>query len=254
MRRILKDIKYYLWGLNGLIGLKCRLDMSQKATVLIAYFNPIRMRHINHQLRNILKCEFVGKIIISNHNPHVQINQLIKVNDERIVIVHQDTRRGCGHRWLVAHDFSPEYLIVVDDDVLIFPWQLRQLFKVLVAEPEIPHGFAGMTLNTNKELTYYERDEREVDFIGEVYAITGEQLKKYFVLRNGFFAENNILSNNVENFADFILISKSGTQKPKIHNAGRLFRCSTYDTAGIALHKEHEFRKSVAAIIEAMDH
>jgi hypothetical protein len=155
LRRILKDIKYILWELNGLIGLKCRSNVPQKATVLIAYFNPIRMRHVNHQLRNILKCEFVGKIIISNHNPQVQINPLIVVRDDRITIVNHEIRRGCGYRWLVAHEYAPEYLIVMDDDILMFSCQLARLFKSLVAEPEIPHGFAGMVQNANSSHKHF---------------------------------------------------------------------------------------------------
>jgi hypothetical protein len=175
LRKILRKIKYYLWALNGFWGLRSRTDTSQKATILFTYFSPVRMKHINHQLRNIFKCDFVGQVIISNHNPDVDIASLIKVMDERIKVVNQNVRRGCGHRWLVANEFSPEYLIVVDDDVLIFPGQLKKLFEALVTEPEMPHGFAGMVQHSDGYLEYRQEEERSLDYICEIYALTGAE-------------------------------------------------------------------------------
>ena len=252
MRKILREIKYFLWVLNGYLGLRFRLNTSQKATILITYYNPARMKHVNHQLRNIFRCDFVEKVVISNHNPDINIGSLIKVTDHRVTVINQDVRRGCGYRWLIADQYSPEYLIVVDDDILIFPWQLNKLFEALVTEPQIPHGFAGMVHHMDGFLEYREKEERSLDYICEIYAITGEHLKRYVELRREV-VKNEALANMVEFAADFMIVSRSGSDKPKIHDAGRLFRCPTYDESGVAVHKDHDFDQSILGVARALN-
>jgi len=251
LKKVLREIKYYLWALNGFIGLKFQLRVPQKATVLITYYSPARMKHINNQLRNIFKCDFVEKVIISNHNPDVKIDSLIKVKDARITIVNQNIRRGCGHRWLVANEYSPEYLIVIDDDILIFPWQLKELFTSLIIEPEIPHGFAGMIRHANDFMEYREKENRSVDYICEIYAITGEHLKRYVRLRSEIIKDESLI-NMVEFAADFMIVSQSGSYNPKIHDAGRMFRCPTYNEDGVAVHKNHDFDNNVLGVARAL--
>ena len=220
-------------------------------TILITYYNPARMKHINHQLRNLLKCDFVERVIISNHNPDIKIDSLVKVRDQRLVIINQESRQGCGFRWLVAKEFSPQYLIVVDDDILLFPWQLKTLFVSLVADPQVPHGFAGMVHHENDFLEYCEKEDMEVDYLCEVYAITGEHLRRYLELRAQVL-RNESLAQMVEFSADFVVVSQTGNQRPRIHKVGRLFRCPTYNEAGVAVHKEHEFDKNVLETIRAL--
>jgi hypothetical protein len=241
-----------LWALNGIIGLKLQIKMHQKATVLFTYYNPVRMKHVNHQLRNVLKCDFVGQVIISNHNPDIDISSMIRVRNPHINIINQKVRRGCGYRWLVANDFSPEYLIVVDDDVLIFPWQLKQLFEALIAEPEIPHGFAGMVQHTDGSLEYRQEEERSLDYICEIYAITGEHLKRYVELRTEVLRDES-LTDMVESAADFMIVSRSGSYNPKIHDAGRLFRCPTYNETSVAVHKNNDFDSSMMGVARALN-
>lgn len=247
----MRDIKYALWGLNGYLGVRMRIASKQKLTVLITYYNPARMKHINHQLRNLLKCVFVEQIIISNHNPDVDIKQMVEVKDDRITIINHETRRGCGYRWLVAEQFSPEYLVVVDDDILLFPWQLKKLFAALIQEPEIPHGFAGMIHHENGFLEYREQLERPVDYICEIYAVTGEHLNKYSQLKQEVL-KNPDLTHTVEFAADFVILSQTGAANPKIHDGGRLFRCTTYNETGVAVHKDAEFDVGILEVASTL--
>jgi len=252
LKKVFREIKYCLWELNGFIGLRSRTSMSQKVTVLFTYYNPARMQHINHQLRNIFKCDFVKQVIISNHNPEIDIASLIKVREERITVVNQKIRRGCGYRWLVANEFSPEYLIVVDDDVLLFPWQLKQLFEALIKEPQIPHGLAGMIRHSDGFLEYRQEEERSLDYICEIYALTGIQLNRYMELRDELI-KDEALMDMVEFAADFMIVSHSGNGIPKIHDAGRLFRCSTYNETGVAVHKNNDFDNSILEVAHLLN-
>jgi hypothetical protein len=102
-------------------------------------------------------------------------------------------------------------------------------------------------------LVYYEREEKEVDFICEVYALTGLQLKRYTELRNDFLFRNYNREDSVDNYADFVFLSQAGQQKPKIHNAGRFFRCSTYNEVGTAIHKEDRFWERVLTVVETLN-
>jgi len=252
MRKLLRDLKYNLWALNGFVGLRQSSKYDQKVTVLITYYNPVRMKHVNHQIRNILKCDFVEKVIISNHNPDIDINTLVEVKSKQVIVLNQDVRRGCGYRWQVAQQFAPDYLIVVDDDILLFPWQLKTLFNSLITEPEIPHGFAGMVRQKDGYLEYRQKEDRSIDYLCEIYAITGSQLERYGTLR-GEVVKNESLTKIVDSAADFMVVSQTGSRNPKIHDGGRLFRCPTYNAEGVAVHMDNSFDTGILEVIKSLD-
>lgn len=252
IKEFAKKIIYYLWAVNGYIGLKSELGTSKSLTVLITYYNPVRMKHVNHQVRNLLKCNFVERIVISNHNPQVKLDDFVTVRNERLVLIDQSVRRGCGYRWLVADQFSPEYLIVMDDDILLFPWQVRKLFASLLAESDIPHGFAGMVQQINGSLDYYQKVNQSVDYLCEIYAITGKMLKQYILLKDQIQTTPE-LAKSIESTADFVIVSQTGSLKPKIHQAGHLLRCPTFNQAGVAVHKERAFLDDVNAVSHALE-
>ncbi|GIK40319.1 MAG: hypothetical protein BroJett011_41520 [Chloroflexota bacterium] len=210
------------------------------------------MEHIEPQVRNILKCNFVDKLIISNHNPDVHIDDRIKIKDKRLVFINQNVKRGCGYRWLIADELDPEYLIVVDDDILLFPSQLAKLFKHLVNEPEIPHGISGFLHLENSELEFHEKENRTVDFLCETYAVTRNHLNRYMELKK-LVAKNDALNQMIDSAADFMIISQTGSRNPKIHHVGRLFKASTFKQAGVAVHKEENFGESLGEVGRALD-
>lgn len=251
IKKTIKKILYYLWVLNGHIGWKVALDAPSKLTVLITYYNPIRTKHLNHQIRNLLKCRFVERIVISNHNPEIKIEELVKVSDRRLFLLNQSTRRGCGYRWLVAEQFSPADLIVMDDDILLFPWQVRKLFAALLAESHSPHGFAGMLQQADGSLDYVQKTEQPVDYLCEVYAITGRMLEQYMQLKDRV-ETNPEIARSIESTADFVIISQTGAMKPRIHYAGHLLRCPTFNQTGVAVHKEQAFLDDVSAVVHAL--
>jgi cellulose synthase/poly-beta-1,6-N-acetylglucosamine synthase-like glycosyltransferase len=253
MRRIARYLRYISWIIYGYFGWKINLNTPKKVLVLITYYNPARIIHINHQVRNILKCGFVDKIIISNHNPDLKLDEMMNINSERVITINQLTRRGCGYRWYIAETYAPEYLIVIDDDMRLFPGQLAKLFRCLINEPEIPHGISGMFILENESFVFTEKKNIDVDFLCEVYAVTGKHLKRYMELIR-LIANGNTITTHIEYAADFMIISKTGIRKPKIHKVGRISRSSTYNDVGIAIHKEKGFTKSMQEIHRALSH
>ena len=248
IKKLAKRLVYYLWILNGYIGFKLGPRTSQKLTVLITYYNPARLRHVNHQIRNLLKCEFVERVVISCHNPAVKIEEHVNVHDQRLAVVSQSVRRACGYRWLVAREFSPEYLIVMDDDIVLFPAQLKVLFEHLITEPSIPHGLSGMIHMKNGDLQFRQRENIDVHYLCEIYAVTKEHVEQYFELVKIFEQQDKNLPEAIEYLGDFIVISQTGTQNPKIHKAGRIFRDETFNIPGVANHKEEQFSTIVNGV------
>jgi hypothetical protein len=244
--------KYLLWTLNGYIGKQISINSTHNATVMITYYYPIRMKHINSQIRNILKCKFIEKVIISNHNPEIKIEDKITINDKRLVYINQNRRRGCGYRWHIAKTLSADYIISIDDDILLFPFQLKELFQHLVQEPQLPHGFSGFILLENEEIQYRERQNIDVNYLCEVYAVTKKQIELYFEIERLLVEKDRSFLDLIENYHDFIVISKTGSPNPKIHKVGTIFRSDTFNTPGVALHKDEQWASSVFDVSRAV--
>jgi len=245
------SFKTLLWILNAYVGKPVWVESPEKLTVLITYFNPVRMKKINHQIRNILKCEFVDKLIISNHNPDIHIQDKLKVNDDRLTILNQSVKRGCGFRWLVANGFDFKYLIVIDDDFLISAQQLASLFRRLLEEPNIPHGLAGMNCLPAGGFEYRDKENVVVDFLCEVYAVTKSHLDRFMEINSSISSDAKI-ARIVDSTADFMIVSQTGTSRPKIHDVGRLFRDETFKTEGVAVHKNQTFEEHMEQILNAL--
>ena len=253
MRILARKLKYALWTLNGYVGRKMSIDRPQKATVLITYFHPVRMNYIGSQVRNILKCTFVDKVIVSNHNPDIRIEDKVNISDKRLICMNQPTKRACGYRWRIANALKAEYLVTIDDDVLLFPSQLKILFEHLLREPEVPHGFSGMLHLEDGEFQYREREDIDVDYLCEVYAVTRKHVVRYAELENLLAEQDVTLLDTVDRLGDFIVISQTGDRNPSIHKVGRLFRSDTFKTPGVANHKDEQFGVSIAEVSLAVD-
>lgn len=251
MSILTRKVRHAMWTLNGQFGRTASLDISEKATVLITYFHPARMADIDAQIGNILKCDFVEKLVISNHNPDVDLEQKVRVRDGRLVFWRQDVRRGCGYRWLVASELDPEYLIVIDDDMLFFPSQLAKLFRHLVNDPTMPHGISGFLRRDGGVLEYRERENLSVDYLCETYAVTREHLRRFLAFRSMVAGDGDVLE-MIETAADFMVISRTGAGSPRIHDVGRLFKSATFKQSGVAVHKRDGFDESLVVVGRAM--
>jgi hypothetical protein len=239
-------------ALNGYIGQAISIDTPQQVTVLLTYYHPARMRRINSVVRNYLKCKFVEKVVITNHNPNIKIEDKLNIRDERVICINQDIQRGNGYRWRVANTLDGEYFIVIDDDVMLFPSQLKNLFQHLISEPEIPHGYAGQVHLSNDRFEYRERENVEVDYLCELYAVTKYHITRYLEILQLACDQNAMSSNFVERFGEHIVISQTAAQNPKIHKINRLLRSETFKSTGIATHKEKEFEDAMVKISYAV--
>jgi hypothetical protein len=238
------------WRLNGRVGPVIGRDLAERATVLITYFAPERLRHAAPQLRNVLRCACVERVIALNHNPEVTLGDL-GIDDPRLVVLDHPERRGCGHRWSVAARFDPAHLIVIDDDLLLFSWQVGRLFRHLLEQPEVPHGLAGMVMGADGSLEYLQRRDQAVDLLCEAYAVTRQHLRTFARLSSAVAREPEVAS-LIEQSADFVVLSRAGTGRPLVHDEGRILRCPTFDRPGVAIHKGAGFSTSVGTVLGAL--
>ena len=253
MKVLLRRVWYALWALNAYIGKTVSLDIPQRVTVLMTYYHPARMNHIDLQVRNILKCAFVEKVVVSNHNPDVRIEDKANVRNQRVVYINQPARRACGYRWRVASALNAEYLVVVDDDILLLPSQLKTLFQQLILAPQVPHGFSGVVYVGNDQFEFRQRENIEVQYLCEVYAVTQDHVKRYSEMERLIVERDETLRDTVERYGDFVVISQTGAQNPRIHKVSRLFRADTFKTHGVANHKDEEFDSSMLQVSRAVE-
>jgi hypothetical protein len=244
--------RYALFILNGYLGRNVSLESDHKVTIVLTYYHPSRMNYIDAQVRNFLKCKFVEKIVITNHNPDIKIEDKINVKDDRLICLNQNIRRGNGYRWRVANTIDADHFILLDDDIQLFPGQLKQLFQHLIAEPTVPHGYSGQLHLPDDKFEFHASENMEVDYLCELYAVTRSQVKRYAEIEQFLGEEDKTLLNYVERFADHIVISQTADQRPRIHEVSSLLRSDTFKTPGVATHKDAMFEEGVLQVCRAV--
>jgi hypothetical protein len=243
----LKRLGYGFWVLNGRFGRRLSFGLPQKATILLPAYSPERLHNVEPMVRTVLRCDFVSRVIVSNHNPDIRIEDHVRLRDERLSCVNQPIRRGCGYGWIVASGFDPEFLICIDDDLRLLPSQVARLFARLLGEPAIPHGLAGIRASQ-----YYQNRDMEVDELNQVYAITRAHLRTYRELVAEITDQGLVTDDAVEFWGDDIVISQSGAGRPKIHATGFILRCPTANHPRVATYKQSPFPQSRAAVYAAL--
>jgi hypothetical protein len=264
----LKDrIKRTRWFLGKIlyssgVSLKAKKNLHEKLTVIM--LNYKRPKNVKLIARQVLKCDFVDKLIISNNNPEININNYFCSPDKRITIINQPVQMKPRIRWEIAGKENSKYFILIDDDILIYPDQLKKLFILLIKEPEIPHGLFGtvqndeMFANSNKIGIYHSQENIQVNIIHQIYAVTEVHVRKYLEYRAILKNSNPEVYQYLEKFGDDVVISHSGKCNPKIHNLGFIFECPSKYEKGIAQVKEpffslhrKEIYKAIGKIKEA---
>jgi glycosyltransferase involved in cell wall biosynthesis len=248
-RSRMRELLYQKWCLQGYFSSPLHLKTDKKVTIIVPSYHASRARNLQPLVRSTLKCNFVEKIIISNHNPEIKLENWVKINDSRVTLINHSVRRGCGYGWIVAsQEKNADYFIVIDDDMLINPQQLAVLFQQLINQPEIPHGFIGRRADGE----YVMSQEIEVEFLYNIYAVTQTHIKNYLeytqkIIKNGYATPESI-----EYWADDIVISKTGIGHPRIHKASSIRQCKTTQTSGVATFTENQFDQHRLQVDQAL--
>ena len=230
-RRWLNPIGIFALRLRCRFGPRVSIPGDQKCTFVVASF--LRPKNIQLIIDSLVKCEFAGEIVISNHNPDIAIADYIDCDDDRLKILTSKKKEPCGYRYTVANRLSAEYFMVVDDDIFLFPEQFRKLFLHLLEQPEIPHGFHGTMHSRDvgedglSRITHVAGCEATVNVLHQAYAITREHVERFreiadAAVRSGLFPDED-----PSGFADDMMISFSGDGQPRVHDLSPILTCPT---------------------------
>jgi hypothetical protein len=194
----------------------------------------------------------VEAVVISSHNPALELRELRRVRDTRLSVASTSEPRGCGHRWVVAAAQHASHLVVIDDDILLWPSQIRQLVKRLERAPQVPHGLSGLVRTSDGALSFIDRTDAAVDHLCEVYAVTADHLRRYHEI-----AKSPQISPSTARFIadqfDFLAISATGIGPPRIHDLGRVQRCQTFNDPAVAVHQGHGFFEVASQVALALE-
>jgi hypothetical protein len=206
------------------------------------------MRDITPLVRSLLKCTFVEKIIVSNHNPAVSIRDFVRVQDRRLTLLDQSVRHGPGYCWVLAAREDAEYFMRIDDDVLLFPRQVALLFRWLVEQPSAPHGLSGRIGSR-----YVQCRETEVDGLFSLYAATRAHVDRYLDHTDRMVRAGLLTVEDVELWSEDIVLSSTGSGKPRIHDVGFLLQGLTCWHSRVALHRQPGFREHRLQVENALE-
>ena len=207
--------------------------------VLLSHHRP---QNLPLLVRAALRNGFVRKIVVSNSNRNVDIADWIDIRDARLALVDEQEPTQPGHRFVLAERESGEYFLSIDDDIFLTPHQWAELFKRLVCEEDVPHGILGNvyrpgTVSSNGSPFHHVSDvEQKVDVLIGAYAFTRKHVQRMFDL-----AERLGISRltDLRNGED-VLLSFAGSDRPRIHDLGRLWMCAMSSLPGVAIWRSEE--------------
>lgn len=224
-----------------------RQGLPPATVVLLSYKRPWNMDTI---ARAVLRCGFVERAVISNNNPEVSIRDWVKVRDERLHLVDQPQRQRCAIRLQLAYDTDAAHYIFVDDDVFLLPSQLDRLYRLYLEDTDVPHGIVGMVRVHGEPDRRFQlltkAVEQEVDVINRVYLLSRAHVEQSVRILD----ELKPSTGEELMFGDDMVMSFSGSQRPRCHDIGPILDCPTSDTPGIAVWREPEFIAKRASLYQ----
>ena len=231
--------EYFKWQKQLRFEKESADDVAEKVTVILLSFK--RVQNMQSIVRGLLKAPFVEKIIVSNNNPEYDITRWISLKDPRLRLINQSKPTAPGMRFELARQEPGKYFLSIDDDVFLYPSQVRRLIKACLNNSGSPYGVQGENRN---EAIRPENDSsvapdgwesglsgfnRQVDVLNRVYAFTREHLEEMYRLAKLLGIAVGELANGED-----ILLSFSGRSRPFMVDVGKILSCLSQDRDGIA--------------------
>lgn len=244
---------------KDLIPLQQELDSSGKITdisepraiaVLLSYKRPKNMPLI---VKTLLKLPFISRVIVSNNNPDLKMEDFFDFTDDRLELINQKERRRAGFRFGIAQHLHASNYIFIDDDLFLKPSQIVSLYKALMENPSVPHGVWGQRFRREdgryKGFEIIRNYSGELDVINRAYFLTRSHVDNFFALLNAIGISEIIDLR----FGDDIILSFSGQGRPVCHDVGFLLDCPSKDADGVAIWREENFQSYRGELIAKLE-
>lgn len=209
-------------------------DGPERLTAILLSYK--RVRNMEPIVESLLRTSFVERIVVSNNNPEYRIADWIRVRDPRIHLIDQPRRTPAGIRFELALQEPGPFYLSIDDDILLYPDQIRRIFRHLVANPVVPHGIHGEMYFPDdpafdEKLGWATdiRSEQGVDSLNCVYAFHRNHLLEMQRLAGLIGLDVGAVANGED-----VLISTCGKGRARVHEVGPILICLSSHRAGVA--------------------
>ncbi len=232
------ELRQRWWQLRNACGWRERWSGTETLNVVLLSYR--RMENLRYIVDSLLLCDFVERIVLSNNNPAVRMEQFVSSRDSRLQIINQPRRCYPSIRYQLAMQLSGQYFLAIDDDLFLTPRQIRKLFQRLLEHPSVPHGAAAEDIEVrdgkivSRNVSWGKT--RETDVILWAYAFTRQHLHRYFTLLNRLgMSEDEVKT------SEDVIISFTGDGRPYCEDLGTLFCCDSATDAAIATWMQEGF-------------
>jgi hypothetical protein len=162
-------------------------------------------------------------------------------NVPRVRILRHASRQFCPDRYKHLEAIPSGRYLIIDDDIFLLPGQIESLCRYLEDDPSVPHGLYGEELDEEVLRGGISLAERRVDVINRMYAFTDSHLWEFFRIADGIDAYSGKYPWRLGIWDDLI-ISRSGSDRPRLHDCGAFVNCPTQGKQGIAVWRTDNFK------------
>lgn len=224
--------------------------------VLLSFKRPQNIAKIT---RILLSLNRVGKLIICNNNPKIDLKDWGLAptwEDSRVHLIQQTEEKDCAIRFDIARQYSTdfEHFMCPDDDLFLKAHQYERIMDAYASNPSEVHGVRGQILTHGKSGPRLNsglsgRNSR-LDILNCLYVFSRKHLERYHAHVNELVWDSAHLR-----FVDDILISASSLTKPICVDVGDLEFCDTQDATEIATWRQKGFyERRIQAYFQVMKH
>jgi hypothetical protein len=210
---------------------------EDRLTVIV--LNHKRPENVGQIARYVLRCGFVGRLIVSNNSPAYPMARHVTVQDPRLVLIDQPEPSGVGISLELAREHRSRWYLRIDDDIFLHPAQLQWIYWNLRTFADSPHGIFGAAFvpgkNPAAEWPFVHRRHHSgpIEILNGLFAFSDRHLDEYFRLCGALGITNQRTLMNGED----IVLSFSGQARPMVHHVGPVWECASEALPGVALHQ-----------------
>lgn len=207
-------------------------------TAYVANFH--RPQNIALIVRSLLACPSINRIIVSNNNPASHLARWFHPSSDHVTILQHDTAQSCSMRHVHLNAFPSPFYLIIDDDLFLLPNQIEGVLKELRADPSRPHGLFGQQRDGEGFRMGMQRLNQDIDVISRMYAFTAAHHENFFRVAAEAGMPEGHPDWSLSSFDDVIL-SFTGTKKPRMHDVGPLVDCPSQGAKSVATWRTNGF-------------
>lgn len=218
----------------------------------IAYIGAFaRPQNIAPLAESLLRTPSIGRIIISENNPHCLTHWSLPTS-KRITMLRHQKVQDCHQRHVHLSAYPSDAYLILDDDLFLLPAQIEKVCQALLQDPSSPKGVCGQYWQ-NETLQSNVRTAGPCDALNRLYAFTKDHERSYFTLVQKLEEKDEWNSGLV----DDLVLSLCSKKRPIIIDTGEFIDCTSQGKKEIASWRQPAFfaerNRLYTEILEALN-